>query len=157
MHATEDLRPRVTNPADAAALVTAALAALDTLEPIIVAETGHLQEGRVKEALALDAAKADAGRRYTMALEALKANAIALGRFAPDAIALLKRRHQHFSGLLQYNITVLSTVRSVSEGLIRELAAEVGRGRNTAGYTPTGQAASPYAAGSIPLAVSKVL
>jgi len=152
-----DMKPRVTNPAEADALVGAALAALDRLEPIIAEETGHLQDGRVREALALDTSKADAARRYTLALEMLKSNAIALGRFAPDSIALLKRRHQDFSELMSYNVTVLATVRSVSEGLIRELATEVGRNRSTAGYTPSGQAAVPLAGQGVPLAVSKVL
>ena len=150
---------KVLNAEGAAALVETALAALDVLEPLIMEETALLREGQMRDALKLSADKAGAAAAYTRALEALKGNAITIGRFAPDGLALLRLRHESFSELLAYNMAVLTTARSVSEGIIREVSTEVAARSNPVGYGANGlkeQSAQQRLAGA-PLAVSKAV
>jgi hypothetical protein len=150
-------RHRVITAAEAEVLVLAALDALEGLEPLIAEETARLKEGRVRQALELAAAKAEGAARYQRTLEDLKANAIALGRFAPPSLALLRRRHEVFAELMALNMAVLGTTRTVSESLIRELAATVGHAHSPQGYGAFGQQMSAYRPQATPLAVSKSL
>jgi hypothetical protein len=154
---TPDPRPRVTTPDEAEALVNAALDALDVLEPVIAEETALMRDGKLQPALDLSAVKGQAAQRYQRALEDLKANAIALGRFAPPALALLRKRHESFSDLMSLNMAVLGTAKTVSESIIRELAADVGQARSPQGYGAYGQPAAGYKTPVAPLAVSKAL
>ncbi len=153
------LPARISTAEQAHALVDTALNALDLLEPIIGEETALLREGQTREALKLSTEKAQAAAQYTQALEALKGNAIALGRFAPDGLALLRHRHESFAELLAYNMAVLTTARSVSEGIMREISTEVAARENPVGYSANGammrQARSRIA--SAPIAVSKAI
>ncbi len=150
---------RVTNASEAHALVEGALAALDMLEPLIAEETSLLREGLTRQALSLSVRKAEAAGVYTRALEALKGNAIALGRFAPDELALLRRRHDNFSELLTYNMVILTTARSVSEGIMREISAQAEPLTNPSGYGPNGRSPkSEYTRPTgAPIAVSKAV
>jgi hypothetical protein len=150
-------QPRVITAIEAESLAQAALDALDALEPLIAEETGGLRDGRIRDALTLQPAKAEAASRYQRALQDMKANAIALGRYMPPSLALLRRRHEAFADLMQLNMAVLGTTRTVSESLIRELAAEVGQGRQPQGYGALGQQTAAYRAQATPLAVSKSL
>ncbi len=154
----EPRHPRITNAEDANLIVQAALEALDILEPVIVEETALLREGKSREALTLSSTKAEAAGHYTRMLENLKGNAIALGRFAPDGLALLRLRHESFSELLTYNMAVLTTARSVSESIIREISTEVAARANPAGYGANGSVVPrmPHQV-SAPLAVSKAV
>ncbi len=151
------IRARVTSPSEAQTLVTSALEALDALEPIVETETRTLKAGRVREALSLGEAKSKAAAHYIELIETLKNNAIALGRFRPAGLDLLKRRHQHFSDSLTLNAAVLSTARTVSESLIRELSSEIAGSVNPQGYSARGHATSAYTSRTQPLAVSKNL
>jgi hypothetical protein len=148
-------RQRVITAVEAEALVLAALDALEALEPLIGEETALLRDGRVRNALDLSDVKAEAAGRYQRCLEDLKANAIALGRFAPPSLPLLRRRHETFAELMELNMAVLGTTRTVSESLMRELAATVGHGHQPQGYGAYGQAMGTYRPQATPLAVSK--
>ncbi len=151
------VRARITTAADAQTLVTAALDALDTLEPIVETETRILKAGQIREALTLTEAKTKAAADYLELIETLKGNAIALGRFRPPGLDLLKRRHQGFADSLALNAAVLSTARTVSESLIRELSSEIAGSINPQGYGARGHATSAYTARTQPLAISKTL
>ncbi len=155
----ESERYRVTNADEAQSLVATALASLDALEPIIAEETALLKEGMTRQALFLSIEKAQAASHYTRTLEALKGNAIAIGRFAPDELALLRRRHDSFSELLTYNMVVLTTVRSVSEDIMREISTKVGAKVNPSGYDTSGRGAKFGASTntSAPIAVFKAV
>jgi hypothetical protein len=146
---------RVITAGESEALVLAALDALEALEPLIGEETALLQDGRVRQALELSIDKAAAAQRYQRALQDIKANAIALGRYAPPSLPLLRRRHEVFAGTMQLNMAVLGTTRTVSESLIRELAATVGHGHQPQGYGAYGQQMGAYRPQAAPLAVSK--
>jgi hypothetical protein len=148
-------RPRILNGLEAEAVARATLDALDRLEPLIQTETEHLRYGRIAEALALGDAKADAARAYQDQLETVKANAIALGRYQPPSLTLLRRRHERFSEIMALNMAVIGTARTVSEGLIRDLATSVGQAGRPQGYGATGKVAAGYRTPAAPLAVSR--
>ena len=152
-----EIRARITNAADAEALVANTLDALDCLQPLVERETQSLREGRITDALALADAKAEAGKRYTALIDTLKSNAIAMGRFRPSGLALLKQRHRAFSDMLALNAAVLTTARTVSESIIRELSAEIGGSTSPQGYGARGHAIGAYTGYGRALSVSKTL
>jgi hypothetical protein len=148
---------RAISAVEAEGVAKAAIDALDALDPIIAQETALLRQGRVRPALELAEAKAEAAAQYQRALEDVRANAVALGRFAPPSLALLRRRHEAFAELMAVNMAVLGTTRTVSESLMRELAAHVGHARSPQGYGALGQQMGAYRPQATPLAVSKSL
>ncbi|MGL4636738.1 MAG: hypothetical protein ACRCWF_12220 [Beijerinckiaceae bacterium] len=151
------IRPRVVNEQDAESLVLAALAALEALDPIIAEETVLMRDGQMKAALDLADVKNAASQKYQRVLEDLKANAIALGRFAPPSLALLRKQHEVFAELMSLNMAVLGTAKTVSESIVRELATDVGLAKSPQGYGAYGQQVSGYRTPAAPLSVSKTL
>lgn len=152
-HNAEHTRQRVTNAEDAARLVDAALDALDTLEPLVEEETRLLKAGKVRDALAMALTKHGAAQDYTRCLEMLKGNAIAIGRFQPERLDELKERHAAFSAAMALNLAVVSTARTVSEGLLRDLADAMGRNASPKTYA---RGAITRKAGTMPLALSRM-
>jgi hypothetical protein len=150
-----DPRPKVTRPEDAETLVTSALSALDRLEPIIERETELFRKGQVREALALAMDKNAAAQVYTRCLETLKSNAIAIGRFQPAGLPNLKNRHEGFAKLMSVNMAVVATARTVSEGLMRDLADTLGQNASPKTYLRGG--GIQRRAGTAPLALSKAI
>jgi hypothetical protein len=148
---------RVISPPEAELVVQSALDALEALDPVVAEETALLKQGRVRLALDLSHVKSEAAARYQRALEDVKANAVALGRFAPPSLALLRRRHEAFAELMALNMAVLGTTRTVSESLMRELAAQVGQAHTPQGYGAYGQQMGGYRREATPLAVSRSL
>lgn len=150
-----DPRPKVTKPEEAETLVNSALSALDRLEPIIEQETALFRKGRVREALALAMDKNEAAQVYTRCLEVLKSNAIAIGRFQPTGLPGLKNRHEAFSKLMNLNMAVVATARTVSEGLMRDLADSLGQNSSPKTYLRGG--GTHRKVGTVPLALSKAV
>lgn len=147
-------RLKVSKPEEAQALVSSALAALDTLEPLIEEETRLFKAGRMREALGFAVDKNAAAQKYTLCLEALKNNAIAIGRFQPDDLETLRARHEAFSSKMALNMAVVATARTVSEGLLRELADVVGQNATPKTYARGGINRKP---GTAPLALSRAI
>jgi hypothetical protein len=141
---------------DAERLVAGVIATMRDLEKVLADETAHVRVGRLREGLAEEARKSELATAYMRGLEAVKANAIALARFAPDALEKLKAAHSGFGRAVETNQTVLATARAVSETLVKGVAEEMNRLSRPQGYAPAGtQAARP--ARSEPLIVSKSL
>lgn len=130
--------PRVATREAAAALVAEVSGVMKDLEKVLEVETAHLRAGRIRDGLAQEERKSALTSRYLRGLEALKANAVALARFAPDALERLKAEHAAFARVIETNQIVLATARAVSEGLVRSLSAELDRGARPAGYGPAG-------------------
>ncbi len=149
-----DARLRVTNAEEAQALVTSALEALNHLEPLIEEETRLFKTGKVREALGMAMDKNGAAQIYTRCLESLKTNAIAIGRFQPEELDHLRDRHEAFSSKMALNMAVVATARTVSEGLLRELADAVGMNASPKTYFRGGGVGRKP--GTAPLAISKV-
>lgn len=148
-----DPRLRVSNPEEAQALVTSAVEALNHLEPLIDEETRLFKAGKAREALSLSMDKNEAAQVYTRCLEALKNNAIAIGRFQPAELDLLRSRHEEFSSKMALNMAVVATARTVSEGLLRDLADSIGQNASPKTYFKGGVTRKP---GTAPLSLSKV-
>jgi hypothetical protein len=149
-----DTRLKVSNPEEAEALVASALAALDRLEPLIAEETRLFKIGKVRDALQMALDKNEAAQGYTRCLEALKTNAIAIGRFQPGQLGELRDRHEVFSSSMALNMAVVATARTVSEGLLRDLADTVGGNSTPKTYFRGGVMRK---AGTTPLAISRAI
>ncbi|HEY7383626.1 MAG TPA: hypothetical protein VH743_08140 [Beijerinckiaceae bacterium] len=149
---------RILGRAEADQLITSVLGTMGQLEKVLADETAHVRVGRIREGLAAEARKSELASAYLRGLEVVKSNAIALARFAPDALARLKTAHAAFSQVIQTNQTVLATARAVSENLLKSVADEVNRLSTPQGYAPAGPRGAPRPPPkSEPLLVSKRL
>jgi len=145
MAASTDTPPRIVDRAGAGALVARVMETLTALEAVLARESDHIRVGRLREGLAEAERKTSLSAAYLQGLETVKANAIALTRFAPEGIETLKAAHRRFTQAVETNQMVLATARSVSEGLVKSLAEEVGRARAPTIYGRPSHAPSPYA------------
>lgn len=151
--------PRVADKAGADALVASVSEAMRALETLLAAESGAVGAGRLRQGLADPAQKSALAAAYVLRLEAVKANAVALARFAPDGLERLRTEHRGFTAAVERNQTVLGTARSVSESLIKSLADDLGRAATPMTYGTPSIAPSPYGRGvrSGPLVLSRSL
>lgn len=150
------LARRVTSRAEAEALAGAVLATLIGLDKALAAETALVRAGRIREGLAEEARKSELAAAYLRELEAVKANAVALARFAPDAVGRLRSAHAEFTHTVEANRMVLATARAVSEGLIKSVSEEIDRAARPATYGP-GAAAATRPVQAAPLVLSRSL
>jgi hypothetical protein len=149
--------PRIVNREDAERLVAGVLATMIELEKVLENETSHVRVGRIREGLAEEACKTELATCYIRGLEAVKANAIALARFAPAELDRLKSAHGRFARIIETNQTVLATARAVSENLVKGIAEEMNRLSRPRGYAPAGLQSHQPRATVEPLLVSKSL
>lgn len=147
---------RIGSRTEAEQLVAGVLGIMADLEGLLEAETGHVRVGRFREGLAQEARKSEMAAAYIRGLEAVKGNAVALARLAPEALDRLKKAHLAFDKVVQANQVVLATARAVSETLVKGIADEMNRQARPQGYAPPGAAAT-RATTSAPLVVSKQL
>src|SRR5918998_1163878 len=141
---------------DAERLVASVLATMGDLEKVLANETAHVRVGRIRDGLAEEARKSELATAYMRGLEAVKANAIALARFAPEALDRLKAAHAGFGRTVETNQTVLATARAVSESLMKGVAEEMNRLARPQSYAPAGPQAA-RSQNSAPLILSKTL
>lgn len=149
---------RISDRAGAEALVSDVLTTMNALRAVLDEEAIHVRAGRLKAGVVAAEPKAALAAAYMQGLEVAKANAVALARWHPQGIETLRGAHKAFTAALEANQTVLSTARTVCEGLIRTLADDVAKSRMPAGYGMK-PAPSPYGRGvrSGPLVVSRSL
>jgi hypothetical protein len=133
------------------------LAAMDALVATVEEETAFVRAGKLKEAAALEATKADLARLYVADNAQVKANLAVISHEVPDLLAVLRKQHQEFSALLKINLTVLATAHAVSEGLIRGAAAEVARKTAPQTYGMSGRPTAPPRGVAQPVSVSRTL
>lgn len=148
--------PRILGRDEAERLVATVLATMADLETVLTNETEHVRVGRIRDGLAEEARKSELATAYMRGLETVKANAIALARFAPEALDKLKAAHAGFRRIVETNQTVLATARAVSESLIKGVADEMNRLARPQGYGPAGSQATRTLR-SEPLVLSKTL
>lgn len=98
---------------------------IDALIRVLDEETNLVRAARLNEAGELAEQKAALSRRYGEAHGALQASGAEIGRQAPVEVEHLRRRHQDLEAALSANLAVLATARTVSETLIRGVAAAV--------------------------------
>lgn len=148
---------RVACRADAEKLVSGILGAMADLEAALRSEAEHVRAGRFREGLSQEARKAELAGSYMQGLEAIKANAVALARLAPDGVERLKAAHAAFGQVVQDNQTVLATARAVSESLVKGIAEEMNRHARPQGYGPATATAPRRPGTGAPLVLSKSL
>ncbi len=150
---------RVADRVTAEALVAGVLGNMAALEAVLAEEAAFVREGRLQEGVAAAEPKAALAAAYMQGLEVAKANAVALKRFHPDGVELLRTAHRRFTAAVEANQTVLASAKTVSEGLIKSLAEEIGRAQLPSGYGRQAPAPSPYGRGvrSGPLVLSRNL
>ncbi|KAA0118937.1 hypothetical protein CIW48_26735 [Methylobacterium sp. P1-11] len=150
---------RVADRVTAEALVAGVLGNMAALEAVLAEEAAFVREGRLQEGVAAAEPKAALAAAYMQGLEVAKANAVALKRFHPDGVELLRTAHRRFTTAVEANQTVLASAKTVSEGLIKSLAEEIGRAQLPSGYGRQAPAPSPYGRGvrSGPLVLSRNL
>jgi len=150
---------RVGDRITAEALVAGVLGNMAGLEAVLAEEAAYVREGPLQEGVAAAEPKAALAAAYMQGLEVAKANAVALKRFHPDGVEALRTAHRRFTAAVEANQTVLASAKTVSEGLIKTLAEEIGRAQLPSGYGRQTPAPSPYGRGvrSGPLVLSRNL
>jgi len=143
--------------AEAENLVRHLLAAMDALVATVEQETELVRAGKLNDATALEATKAELARAYVNDSTQVKANLPALRQQVPELLAALRKQHDTFNALLQINLTVLATAHAVSEGLIRGAHAEVARKNAPQTYGSSGRAVAPPKTAAVPVSVSRSL
>ena len=148
---------RVTSRDEAERLVVGVLATMQDLQRVLEGETAQIRVGRLRDGLAEEARKSELAATYLRGLEAVKANAVALARFAPEAVERLRKGHAGFSRIVAANQAVIATARAVSESLIKSLSDEVNRAARPQTYAPGRPAAAAYGPRNEPLVISQRL
>jgi hypothetical protein len=138
-------------------LVRHLLAAMDALVATIEQETALVRAGKLRDATALEPAKAELARAYVADTAQVKANLPVLSRQVPELLGKLRRQHDSFNALLQINLTVLATAHAVAEGLIRGAAAEVTRKNAPQTYGNSGRTTALPKGASAPISVVRSL
>jgi RNase P/RNase MRP subunit p29 len=143
--------------AEAENLVRHLLIAMDALVATVEQETELVRAGKLKDANALEATKAELARAYVNDTAQVKSNLPILKKQVPDLLAALRKQHDTFNALLQINLTVLATAHAVSEGLIRGAHAEVARKSAPQTYGNSGRPVAPTKNAAVPVSVSRSL
>jgi hypothetical protein len=149
-------RPAST-PLEARQLAENMMNVMNELLAVIEQETALVRAGHVREAIKLEAQKADTSRRYIAMISLLKASQKYLAQTTPDLLSALRKHHDVFRAMLQVNLTVLATAHAVSEGIVRGVNAEVQRRNIPQTYTAAGQRAQPGRANMTPIVISRSL
>lgn len=146
---------RIGSRTEAEQLMAGVLGIMTDLEGLLESETGLVRVGRFREGLAQQERKSEMAAAYILQLEAVKGNAVALARLAPEALDRLKKAHLSFGKAVQANQMVLATARAVSETLVKGIAEEMSRQARPRVYAPPG--AAPRTATNTPLVLSRQL
>jgi hypothetical protein len=147
----------IATPADAEAVMTRLMQAMDSLVAMIGEETALVREGHLREAALIERDKSDFARSYVTDMTRLAASRTALAKAAPDKVEAFRRCHAQFHDLLRTNMTVLATAHAVSEDIIRGVSGELARKSAPQTYGATGRHSAPGPSTIQPLAVSRSL
>jgi len=149
--------PTIKTAAEAENLVRHLLVAMEALVATIEQETELVRTGKVKEASALEATKAELAKTYMADRALVKANLPVIKGAVPALLDALRKQHDTFNALLQINMTVLATAHAVSEGLIRGAHAEVARKNAPQTYGKSGATTAPPRGTAVPVTLSRTL
>jgi hypothetical protein len=146
-----------TTPAEARKLAADLTDVMSALLGVIERETELVRAGKLREAMASEAKKAELSRRYAGAVGHLKVSQKIMSQVAPELLTTLHRHHDVFRAMLQINLTVLATAHAVSEGIVRGVNTEMQRRNIPNTYTAAGRRATPGPRNITPLSVSRSL
>ena len=143
--------------AEAAAHLAHLGTVMEQLLALVEQETALVRAGKLRDSAALEPLKTELARQYVVDTARVKANKDFLAAAMPQAIAVMRERHQMFQALLQINLTVLATAHAVAEGIMRGVSDEVNRKASPQTYGATGRTVAPPRNNAQPLTVSRVL
>jgi hypothetical protein len=146
-----------TAPPDAERLIAELDTAMEALLALLDAETRLVRASKLQQAARLQPDKARLAQRYIDAIGALKQHGAPLARSMPERLERLRRRHEAFRENLRLNMAVLATAKSVSEGLVRSVATELGARDRAATYSPPGQPSRPAQPAARPVTLNRSL
>lgn len=149
--------PPALTAAEAEALMSRLMLAMDRLVAMIEDETALVRVGRLREAAAMEREKGDFARSYVTDMTRLSGNRAVLPAVAPDQAKAFREKHAQFHTRLRTNMTVLATAHAVSEDLIRGVSGELARQAAPQTYGASGRPAAPSKSTIQPLAVSRSL
>lgn len=109
-------------PADAESFCGKLYKTLDMMIALINRETRLLKAMEIADAELLQTEKSQLAARFNKEIALFKEHADIVGSLAPKAVETLARRHGELRTSLAANEEILSTLRSVSESLIRKTA-----------------------------------
>lgn len=156
-NAPTPLAPTITTPAAARVFAQHLVDAMNELLRVVEIETDLVRSGNVREAVRLEAEKAELSRNYLAAIGQLKVNRHYLEQAEPELLTTLHRHHDVFRAMLQVNLTVLATAHAVSEGIIRGVNGEMQRRSVPQTYNAAGHRTAAGPRHAAPLAVSRSL
>lgn len=119
---------------DAERVLAALSGAMRELEFALESETALIGAGRIRDGLAAEGRKGELAADYMLKLQHAKANVVALGRFAPEALRAFRAKQAEFERAVDRNQTVIATAKTISEGLIRGVCEEMERASRPAAY-----------------------
>jgi hypothetical protein len=147
----------VTTQADAEKVIGDMASLIERLSGIVEQETMLVRAGQLRNASALEPAKAQLAGQLYVAGERLKANAKLFRKAAPAHCTALAKMQENFRAILHRNMVVLATAHSVSESIMRRLSGDLARKATPQIYGRTGRTAAPNPRNGRPLAVSRSL
>jgi hypothetical protein len=130
---------------------------LSALVEAMSSETVLLRAGRYREAAGPGAEKTRLAQDYVTYSRAVQRQMPRLKREAPAEIDRLRVGHEQFATQMAENLKVIATVRSVTEDLLTDVAAAVGRSGQTRTYGAAGEMPRAIAAPGTGIAVNRAL
>jgi hypothetical protein len=147
----------ITTAAEAEQAIDDLAVLIEKLAGVVAQETALIHAGRIRNASALEPAKAELAGRLLTSSQRLKAAATLLKQTAPAHRTALTQLQEKFRAILQKNMIVLATAHAVSEGIMRKLSGQLARKASPQVYGATGRATAPNPKHGRPLAVSRSL
>ncbi|ESR26768.1 hypothetical protein [Lutibaculum baratangense] len=99
---------------------------LEDLMATLDEEAALIRGAKLRDAAALGTRKAMLAEDYRRGLGVLREDAETANRIAPEELQELKARHRELETILQTNLAVLATARTVSEALVKSVADAMG-------------------------------
>ncbi|WDR05415.1 hypothetical protein PSQ90_14160 [Devosia rhodophyticola] len=126
----------------AAELCTMAETALNSLINVMNQETTLLRAGHLRQASALTADKARLAQDYVVFARTVQRQNERLRREAPASIVRLRTGHEQLATQMAENLRVLATAKTVTEDLLTDVAATVGKQNRASVYGAAGTMAA---------------
>jgi flagellar biosynthesis/type III secretory pathway chaperone len=141
----------------AAELCGRAAGTLDELVTVMNQETTLLRAGRMREAGALTADKTRLAQDYVTFARSVQRQIGRLKLEAPAEVERLRTGHERLATQMADNLRVIATARSITEDLLTDVAATVGRAAHTKTYGASGQVDASSANSARGIAVNRAL
>lgn len=107
---------------------------LDALAAAMNTETTLMREGKFREASPVTSRKIELAQDYVALVRAVQRQTARLLKEAPEEVKALRRGHEKLATQMAENLRVIATARTVTEGLLQDVARTAGQGQRAATY-----------------------